>query len=331
MTTSTIREITYVEAVREALAEALESDPRTLLIGEEIATYGGVFRATEGLAERFGLARVRDTPIAEAGFVGAAVGAALVGARPIVEIMFMDFIALAMDPIVNHAAKLRAMTGGQARVPLVIRTQGGTGTRHSAQHSQMLESWFTHIPGLLVASPSTPADVKGLMRTAVTLDDPVIFIEHRGLYRTTGEVDDAAPAIPFGQGALRRRGRDLTIVATSRMVHLALEAADALSGSGIEAEVIDPRTLVPLDLAMILESVARTHRFLVVHEEVERSGWGGEIIAQVVDQAFDELDAPPLRLATKNVPIPFGLDLERVVVPQVDDIVAIAARLVGGR
>lgn len=331
MTAPGIREITYVQAVREALAEALAGDPRVLLIGEEIGTYGGVFRATEGLAERFGRDRVRDTPIAEASFVGAAVGAALVGARPIVEVMFMDFMACAMDPIVNHAAKLRAMTGGQARVPLIIRTQGGTGTRHSAQHSQMLESWFTHVPGLLVVMPSTPADVKGLFRTALSTDDPVIFIEHRSLYRTTGQVDDDAVPMPFGQAALRRPGRDITIVATSRMVHVALEAADGLAAEGIEAEVIDPRTLVPLDLEAIIASVRRTHRFLVLHEEVERSGWGGELVAQVVAEAFDELDAPPQRLATKNVPIPFGLDLERVVVPQVDDVASAARALVGGQ
>ncbi len=325
---STLREVLYVEAIREALAEALERDPRVILIGEEIGDYGGVFRATEGLLERFGRDRVRDTPIAEASFVGAAAGAALVGARPVVEVMFMDFIACAMDPIVNHAAKLRAMTGGQARVPLVIRTQGGSGTRHSAQHSQMLESWFTHVPGLLVAMPSTPADAKGLLRTALSLDDPVLFVEHRALYRTKGLVDDAAGPIAFGAAAVRRAGGDVTIVATSRMVGVALEAAEALAANGIEAEVIDPRTLVPLDLPTIVSSLERTHRLLVVHEEVERSGWGGELIATVCDAAFDELDAPPRRVATKNVPMPFGLELERLVVPQAADVARVATQLV---
>jgi acetoin:2,6-dichlorophenolindophenol oxidoreductase subunit beta len=325
------REITFVEAVREALAEALEADPRTFLMGEEIGVYGGVFRATDGLRERFGDARVRDTPIAESGFVGAGVGAAIVGRRPIVEVMFMDFIACAMDPIVNHAAKLRLMTGGQLRVPLIIRTQGGTGTRHGAQHSQMLESWFTHVPGLFVAMPSTPEDVKGLMKTATRMEDPVIFIEHRQLYKTKGLVTDPCDPIPFGKAAVRRRGKDVTIVATSNMNLRTLEAAVKLAEIGIEAEVIDPRTLVPLDLATITDSVGRTNRLLVVHEEVERSGWGGELIAQVIAEAFDELDAPPLRLGTKNVPMPFGLDLEAVVVPQVVDIVNSASRLVRGQ
>jgi len=323
------REITYVEALREALVEALESDPRVILIGEEIGHYGGVFRVTEGLLERFGADRIRDTPIAEAGFVGAAIGAALVGARPIVEVMFMDFIACAMDPIVNHAAKLRAMSGGQSRVPLVIRTQGGTGTRHSAQHSQMLESWFTHVPGLLVAMPATPADAKGLLATAVAQDDPVIFVEHRSLYRSRGPVEVGTSPIPFGQAAVRRAGEDVTIVATSRMVLVALDAAQTLAERGIEAEVIDPRTLVPLDLETILASVARTHRLVVVHEEAERSGWGAELVTQVVAEGFDDLDAPPLRLASRNVPIPFGLELERIVVPHADDVVAEVQRLVG--
>ena len=323
------REITYVEALRETLVEALESDPRVILIGEEIGHYGGVFRVTEGLLERFGADRIRDTPIAEAGFVGAAIGAALVGARPIVEVMFMDFIACAMDPIVNHAAKLRAMSGGQSRVPLVIRTQGGTGTRHSAQHSQMLESWFTHVPGLLVAMPATPADAKGLLATAVAQDDPVIFVEHRSLYRSRGPVEVGTSPIPFGQAAVRRAGEDVTIVATSRMVLVALDAAQTLAERGIEAEVIDPRTLVPLDLETILASVARTHRLVVVHEEAERSGWGAELVTQVVAEGFDDLDAPPLRLASRNVPIPFGLELERIVVPHADDVVAEVQRLVG--
>jgi acetoin:2,6-dichlorophenolindophenol oxidoreductase subunit beta len=314
------REIMYVEALREVLAEALELDPRVFLMGEEIGQYGGVFRATDGLMERFGPDRVRDTPIAEASFLGAAVGAAIVGRRPIVEIMFMDFIASAMDPIVNHAAKLRAMSGGQIRVPLIIRTQGGTGTRHGAQHSQMLESWFTHVPGLLVAMPSTPEDVKGIYRTALTLDDPVLIIEHRQLYRKKGPVSDERGSIPFGQGTVRRPGRDLTIVATSLMNHRALEAAETLAAEGIEAEVIDPRTLVPLDLGTIVDSVCRTNRLLVVHEEVERSGWGGELVALVTKVAFDYLD----------VPIPFGLELEAEVVPQVSHIVAAARHIVRG-
>jgi pyruvate/2-oxoglutarate/acetoin dehydrogenase E1 component len=319
--TGATREISYVAAVREALAEALEANPQVFLMGEEIGVYGGVFRATEGLLERFGASRVRDTPICEASFVGAAVGAAIVGRKPVVEIEFMDFVACAMDSIVNHAAKLRFMSGGQLRVPLVIRTQGGVGTHHGAQHSQMLESWFTHVPGLYVVVPSTPYDVKALFRTALSAQDPVIFIEHRLLYRTKGMITDPVEPIPFGRAAIRRSGRDLTIVATSYMNVRALEAATELAEQGIEVEIIDPRTLVPLDLATIVESVARTHRLLVVHEAVERSGWGAELVSQVVGEAFDVLDAPPQRLASKNTPVPFGPALETFMVPQTSDIV----------
>jgi acetoin:2,6-dichlorophenolindophenol oxidoreductase subunit beta len=309
-------EVRYVHAVRDALADALETDPRAVLIGEEVGVYGGVFRTTEGLLERFGPDRVRDTPIAEASFVGAAVGAAIVGARPIVEVMFMDFIASAMDPIVNHAAKLHKMSGGQINVPVVIRTQGGTGTSHSAQHSQMLESWFTHVPGLQVVLPSTPQDVRGLYRTAMEQNHPTLVIEHRRLYRTTGVVDHPVVAIPFGRAAVRRKGSDVTLVATSFMTFRALEAAKLLAEEGIEAEVIDPRTLVPLDSETILASVSRTNRLVVVHEEVERSGWGAEVVAMVTAAAFDMLDAPPLRLGARNVPMPFGTELEDLVVPQ---------------
>jgi pyruvate/2-oxoglutarate/acetoin dehydrogenase E1 component len=328
MTTAEKRELTYVEAVREALADALEADPRVFIMGEEVGLYGGVFRATQGLQQRFGPERVRDTPICEASMIGAATGAAIVGRRPIVEIMFMDFIASAMDSIANHAAKLRAMSGGQIRVPMVIRTQGGTGTQHGPQHSQMLESWLAHIPGLLVAMPTTPEDVKGLFLTAVAADDPVVFIEHRLLYRTTGTVEDPTRPIPFGQAAIRRAGTDLTIVATSNMNLRALEAATSLAEDGIEAEVIDPRTLVPLDTARVIESVARTGRLLVVHEEVERSGWGGELIAAVIGDVFSSLRAAPVRLATRNTPIPFGADLEAGVVPQGGDIIEAARQLV---
>lgn len=323
------RELTYLEAVREAQARALESDDRVFLMGEEIGRYGGVFRATEGLQERFGEARVRDTPICEASLVGAGVGAAIVGRRPIIEIMFMDFIASAMDSIANHAAKLRWMSGGQIRVPLVIRTQGGTGTRHGPQHSQMLESWFTHVPGLLVVMPTTPQDVLGLFQTAVGTDDPVLFIEHRLLYRTKGLVEEPAAPVPFGEAIIRRSGTDLTVVATSNMNLRALEAAEQLASEGIEAEVIDPRTLVPFDLETVLGSIRRTRRLLVVHEGVERSGWGAEVIASVVARAFQDLEAAPIRLGTKNTPIPFGLSLEEVVVPQVPDIVQAARSLVG--
>jgi pyruvate dehydrogenase E1 component beta subunit len=323
--------VMYVQAVRDALADALESDERAFLMGEEVGVYGGVFRATEGLIERFGPERVRDTPIAETSFVGAAVGAAIVGSRPIVELMFMDFITAAMDPIVNHAAKLHKMSGGQITVPVVVRTQGGTGTSHSAQHSQMVESWFTHVPGLNVVMPATPQDVRGLYKTAMTQDHPTVVIEHRRLYRTEGPVSEPVEPIPFGEAALLRAGDDVTIVATAYMTKKALEAADELAALGVEADVIDPRTLVPLDVETILGSVERTGRILVVHEEVERSGWGGELVAIVTAEAFDSLDAPPLRLGARNVPMPFGADLEEVVVPQTKGIVDAVRSMFGDR
>jgi acetoin:2,6-dichlorophenolindophenol oxidoreductase subunit beta len=304
------REISYVEAVREAQAEALEADPAVFLIGQEVGRYGGVYQATAGLRERFGAERVRDMPIAEQTMLGAAVGAAAMGARPIVEVMFMDFIACGMDAIVNHGAKLRYMTGGQVRVPLVIRTQAGTGTHHGCQHSQMLESWFVHVPGLLLAMPSTPADVKGLFKTAVQTDDPVLVVEQRALYRTRGVVEDPAEPIPFGRGVVRRAGTDVTVVAAGGMVHQALAAAERLDAEGVSVEVIDLRTLVPMDVGLVAESVSRTHRLVVAHEAVERGGWAGELISRLVAECFDQFDAPPLRAATRAVPIPFAAELE---------------------
>lgn len=308
------RELSFVQAVAEAQAEALATDPAVVVLGQEVGRYGGVFRATEGLQERFGPERVRDLPIAEQTMLGAAVGAAAMGARPIVEVMFMDFIACGMDAIVNHAAKLRYMSGGQLRVPLVIRTQAGSGTHHGSQHSQMLESWFLHVPGLLVAVPSTPADVKGLFRTAVATDDPVLVLEQRLLYRTRGPVDDDAGAIAFGEGVVRRPGNDVTVVAVARMVHQALAAAERLAAEGVSVEVIDLRTLVPMDVGLVAESVAKTHRLVVAHEAVERGGWAGELISRLAADCFDQFDAPPLRAASRPVPIPFAAELEAEVV-----------------
>lgn len=304
------RTITFVEAVREAQAEALAADPRVFLIGQEIGRYGGVYRATEGLYEQFGPERVRDTPIAEESMLGLAIGAAVAGARPIVEIMFMDFLACAMDALVNHGAKLRYMTGGQLRVPLVIRTQGGSGSHHGCQHSQMLESWLVHVPGIHVVVPSTPSDVRGLFRTAMAVEDPVVVLEQRYLYRTTGAVADDDEHIPLGRGVVRRSGSDVTVVAVARMVHQALEVAARLAREGISVEVLDLRTLVPMDIDLVVESIARTHRLVVAHESVERGGWGGEVIAAVAARCLDELDAPPLRAATAAVPIPFASELE---------------------
>lgn len=305
-----MREITFVEAVREAQAEALESDESVFLMGQEIGVYGGVFRASQGLLERFGSQRVRDMPIAEQSMLGIAVGAAAMGMRPIVEVMFMDFIACGMDAIVNHAAKLRYMSGGQLSIPLVIRTQGGTGTHHGSQHSQMLESWFLHVPGLAVVVPSTPGDVKGLFRTALDLDDPVLFLEHRALYRTQGRVDDPTVPIPLGHGVVRRPGSDVTVAAVGGTVHQVLDVADRIATEGISVEVIDLRTLVPMDVDLVLESVSRTHRLVVVHEATERGGWAGELVSRVVAEGFDELDAPPLRVGSRSVPIPFAQELE---------------------
>jgi pyruvate dehydrogenase E1 component beta subunit len=309
-----MREITFIEAVREAQAEALAADDRVFIMGQEIGEYGGVFRSTQGLAERFGAHRVRDMPIAEQSMLGAGVGAAVMGMRPIVEVMFMDFIACGMDAIVNHAAKMRYMSGDQLRAPMVIRTQGGSGTHHGSQHSQTLESWFLHVPGLAVVMPSTPTEVKGLFKTAVALEHPVLFIEHRALYRTRGMVSDPVPPIPLGKGVIKRWGEDITVVAIGKSVHQALVAAEHLEEEGISVEVIDLRTLVPMDVDLVLESLARTHQLVVAHEAVERGGWAGELISRVVAEGFDELDAPPLRAGSRATPIPFARELEAVMI-----------------
>ena len=303
-------EITFVEAVRQAQAEALAADERVFIIGQEIGEYGGVFRATDGLAERFGDHRVRDMPIAEQSMLGAAVGAAVMGMRPIVEVMFMDFIACGMDAIVNHAAKMRYMSGGQLRAPMVIRTQGGSGTHHGSQHSQTLESWFLHIPGLAVVIPSTPSDVKGLFKASMELEHPVLFVEHRALYRTKGDVRDPVAPIRLGEGVIRRGGEDVTVATIGKSVSQALAAAQRLEQDGVSVEVIDLRTLVPMDVDLVLDSLARTHRLVVAHEAVERGGWAGELISAVVAEGFDELDSPPLRAASKATPIPFARELE---------------------
>ncbi len=306
-----VRQITFIEAVREAQAEALASDERVFIMGQEIGEYGGVFRATDGLAERFGAHRVRDMPIAEQSMLGAGVGAAVMGMRPIVEVMFMDFIACGMDAIVNHAAKMSYMSGGQLRAPMVIRTQGGSGTHHGSQHSQTLESWFLHIPGLAVVVPSTPSDVKGLFKTSMELEHPVLFVEHRALYRSRGTVSDPVTPIPLGTAVIRRWGEDVTVAAIGKSVPQALAAARRLEEEdGVSVEVIDLRTLVPMDVDLVLDSVARTHRLVVAHEAVERGGWAGELVSRVVAEGFDELDSPPLRAGSKATPIPFARELE---------------------
>ena len=322
------KEMTYAEALNDALRLEMRRDERVIVMGEDIAEHGGAFQVTAGLLDEFGPTRIRQTPISEIGIVGAGVGAALTGLRPVVELMYVDFSGLAMDQIVNQAAQNRFMFGGQARVPMVVRTQGGSGRGNAAQHSKSLEAWFAHVAGLKVVMPSTPGDAKGLLSAAIRDDDPVMFIEHKLLYRTKGQVPEGEHVVPIGLADAKRPGRDLTIVTWSREVLFALEAANALAADGIDAEVIDLRSLVPLDREAVLSSVRRTHRALVVHEAVRRGGYGAEIAAMIAEEAFDDLDAPPKRLAGLDTPIPYAQHLEKTVVPQVEDIVRAAKEIV---
>jgi pyruvate/2-oxoglutarate/acetoin dehydrogenase E1 component len=325
-----MRRIRYRRALNEALREELTRDERVYLIGEDLRDpWGGTYKVTENLSIEFGPDRVLNTPIAEGGIIGTALGSALTGLRPVAEMMYSDFALLAMDQIVNQAAKIRYMTGGQARVPLVVRMVTGGYKSSAAQHGQSLEAWFAHVPGLLVAVPATPADAKGLMKTAIRLDDPVVFFEHKALYLDAGEVPEGEHLVPFGEARVARSGSDVTIVAWSKMVSFALQAAEALAGEGIEAEVIDPRTLVPLDEAAILESVGRTGRLVVVHEAHRRGGFGGEIAALVAEKAFAELRAPIARVAARDIPLPMAPNLERVILPQVEWITDAVRSTVG--
>jgi acetoin:2,6-dichlorophenolindophenol oxidoreductase subunit beta len=317
-----LRETTYIKAITSTLADAMRNDGRVFVLGEDVAE-GGPYTATVGLAEEFGAARVINTPISEAAITGVAIGAAQSGLRPVLEIMFIDFITLALDQLVNAAAKAHFMSGGQLTVPLVLRTQGGAGYRGGAQHSQSLESWLTHVPGLKVVMPSRPSDAAGLLASAIADPNPVVFIENKTLYFRTGQLPDDVEPVPIGQAVTLRAGRDVTIVALSRMVHDALDAAERLAAEdGIEAEVIDPRTLVPLDLSAIVESVARTGRLVVAHEAVEHGGFGAEIAAQVGAAAFDHLDAPIARVGAPFTPIPLSPPLEDAYLPDGGDIVA---------
>lgn len=325
----TTREIKYLEAVREALTQEMERDETVFLIGEDIGAYGGAFQVTHGMLDKFGPERILDTPITELGIAGAAVGAALVGMRPVAEIMFMDFVTLASEQLVNQAAKLRYMFGGNATVPLVLRTPAGSGTGGSAQHSQSLENWFVHIPGLKVVMPSTPYDAKGLLIASIRDNNPVIYIEHKLLYKMKGHVPEESYTIPLGSAEVKREGRDMTIVATSIMVNRSLEAAEQLSGEGIEVEVIDPRTLKPLDKDTIIKSVTKTGRLLIVHEAAKTGGFGSELSAIIAEsEAFGYLDAPIIRLAGRDIPIPYNRTLEYHTVPQVENIVKKARDLV---
>jgi len=313
--------IMYREALRQAIQEEMERDPLVFCMGEGIGERGGSFKVTDGLYKKFGLNRVIDTPISEASFVGMGVGAAILGTRPIVEILFIDFSCLTMDQVFNQAAKYRFMSGGEGRVPMVLRTQGGVGNCLGGQHSQSLEALYYHIPGLKVVMPSTPYDGKGLLKTSIRDDDPVIFIEHKLLYMTEGEVPEGEYLIPLGKADVKREGSDVTIVTYSYMTLKCLEAAELLAKEGISAEVIDLRTLVPMDKECYLNSVKKTGKLVIVHAACKRGGVGGDIAATVAEEAFDSLDAPIIRVAGKNTTVPFGAELEKVCVPSVEEII----------
>lgn len=314
-------EITYSQALNQALFEEMRADPLVYVMGEDIGDYGGVFRVTQGLVSEFGPERVRDTAISEAGFVGLAIGTAMMGMRPVVELMFMDFALVAADQIINQAAKMRYMSGGQVAIPIVIRSQQGGGRGNGAQHSQSFESWFAQVPGLKVVAPATPKDAKGLLKSSIRDGNPVIFIEHKLLYNTKGDVPDREYTVPIGKAEVKRVGRDITIVSYSRTLLFALEAAEVLAQQGIEAEVIDLRTIEPLDMDTILESVRGTARLLVVHESHSSCGMGAEIITRVYEEEPDALITPAKRLGARHVPIPVAEVLENVVLPQPADIV----------
>jgi acetoin:2,6-dichlorophenolindophenol oxidoreductase subunit beta len=324
--------ITYSQAIYDAMREEMERDPNVILFGEDVGTFGGVWGVSGDLMKIFGEDRVRDTPISEAAIVGAGLGAAMMGLRPIVEIMFGDFLPVAGDQLVNQLAKARYMSGGKANVPVTVRITTGAPGSAAAQHSQSPEGWFMNVPGLKIAVPATPRDAKGLLKTAIRGQDPVLFFEHKMLYATKGEVpEDPDFTVPFGKASISRTGRDVTIVAIGGMLPKALEAAGVLAGEGIEAEVVDPRTMVPLDKETILESVKKTSKVLVVHEAHKRLGPGAEIAAVIAEEALGYLDGPVVRVAAKNVPLPYSPELENFVLPSCEDIVEKARALARGR
>jgi len=322
--------ITYREALNQAMCEEMERDRNVFLMGEEVAEYNGAYKVSQGMLDKFGPKRVIDTPITELGFAGLGVGAAMAGLRPIIEFMTWNFAILAMDQIVNAAAKMHYMSGGQYRVPVVFRGPGGAAARVAAQHSQSLENWMANVPGIKVVMPSNPADAKGLLKSAIRDDDPVVFIENEISYGDVGEVPDEEYLVPLGKADVKRAGTDVTIVAHSRMVSFALAAADELAKQGISAEIVDPRTIKPLDEATILASVARTNRAVVVEEGWRFAGIGAEISARIMERGFDDLDAPVARVTGKDVPMPYAANLERMALPSVAEIVE-AARVVCNR
>jgi len=321
-------ELTYREAVRDALARALREDERVFLMGEDIAEMGGSMAVTQGLLEEFGPKRIRNTPISEMAIVGSGIGAAIQGLRPVVEIMYEDFLTLSMEQLVNQAAKHRTMSGGQVKVPLTIRTQGGAGWSPGAQHAQQLEAWFAHVPGIKVVFASTPEDVRGLLWSSIYDDNPVLFFEHRTLYPLKGEVPDELEPIPLGKARIHREGEDVTVVATGRLVHDALKAAEDAEQEGISVEVVDPRTLLPLDEETIVASVRKTTRAVTAHEAVTRGGFGAELAAVIQHGAFDYLDAPIERVGAKFSPLPFAPVMEEYVVPHASDVLEAIRRTV---
>ncbi|MBM4460523.1 MAG: alpha-ketoacid dehydrogenase subunit beta [Chloroflexi bacterium] len=324
-----MRTITYSQAIYETMREEMTRDPNVILLGEDVGTFGGVWGVSGDLVKRFGEDRVRDTPISETAIIGAALGAAMMGLRPIAEIMFGDFLPVAGDQLVNQLAKARYMSGGKAKVPVTVRITTGAPGSAAAQHSQSPEGWYMNVPGLKIAVPATAADAKGLLRTAIRGEDPVLFFEHKMLYATKGDVpDDLDFSVPFGQAAVRREGTDVTVIAVGGMLPKALEAAETLAGEGISVEVVDPRTLVPLDKETLIASVRKTSRAVIAHEAHKRLGPGAEIAALLAEEAIGYLDGPIVRVAAKNVPLPYSPELENYVLPQTVDIVAAARGLV---
>jgi pyruvate/2-oxoglutarate/acetoin dehydrogenase E1 component len=316
-----MREITFSQALNEALREEMIRDEKVFLMGEDIGLHGGAFGVTKNLVKEFGSERVRNSPLSEAGIAGIAVGAALLDMKPVVEFMFIDFTTIAMDQIINQAAKIRYMTGGQAKVPAVFRTQGGGGTGSAAQHSQSLENLFCYIPGLMVVMPSTPYNAKGLLKSSIRNLNPVVFIEHKLLYTKKGDVPEEEYLLPLGKANLMKKGRDITFISYSRMVHVALDAADQLAQEGIDVEVIDLQTLSPIDKETIFQSVQKTGKCLTIEEDCKSSGFGAEVAASIGEECFDYLDAPVRRIAAADVPVPFAASLESEALPDVDRII----------
>ena len=316
-----MKEIMYWQAINEAFIEEMDRDPKVFIMGEDVAIYGGAYAVTRGLYEKYGEERVRDTAISEAAIVGAGLGAAMTGMRPVVEIMYVDFMGIAMDQLNNQIAKIRYMFGGKVKVPLVIRTEGGCGRTLGAHHSQSLEAWFTHIPGVKVVMPSTPYDAKGLLKSAIREDNPVVYIEHKMLYNTKGPIPEGEYLIPLGKADIKKTGKDVTIIAYSRMTLFALDAAKDLEKQGISVEVVDPMTLAPLDMDTILTSVKKTHKVVIVHEACKTGGFGAEIAAKIMESAFDYLDAPVARVCGADVPMPKAPNLEKLAIPSKEGII----------